>query len=551
MRLKLGIAGLVLGLATAAAAFAQMGASYRFVAFTGLIGPAGVPYQAFGLPTIGEDGTVAFFESESRQLDVNPRVFAERLGVTRIVATLEQTAPGTNATFAQFTAVSVASDGRVAVNARLVPFEAESSQPGVSVEGGGTFGLTGNTSFLDLGPASFRAGRELYVKGNRDFGNETITPLAAGLSAKGLNPLVTVGEKLPGPGESALYVSAVNGNESITYEGDISGVGDIIDATETGAVALKVKTSPSPSNTPAPLQTIYAGKPGDLRFVARSGDMAPALPSFYLSDLSPAPSIAGQDRLAFAASLTFVDGNATGTPGVRPSAVFAGRIGELAPILVAGAKVPTTSDVVFSDLSLGAVTNETGDVVFKAKILYTNGGVRTGFWIKRADGDPVLLAVDGMELPTPGGNRTVDHVDFAGPGTFNGLHQFAFRARFSNGDGYDEGIYLADTRAMIPWVRVSYPRQARDRVTRAASITIRGVAIDETGIDKVEYTVLAEKKRGGKAPTKRRLVPRLAKGDRKWEFTVPLALGINRIAVTATDKLGNVSEPLFLAILRY
>jgi len=127
--------------------------------------------------------------------------------------------------------------------------------------------------------------------------------------------------------------------------------------------------------------------------------------------------------------------------------------------------------------------------------------------------------------------------------------------------GDKDGIYLADTRAVAPWVRVIYPRKARDRVTRDAVYTISGTAEDDTGVAKVEYTVQREKngrqrlQATGKARQekhfKAKSEPKLAKGDRNWKFLVPLSVGDNRIEVTATDRLGNVSEPLVLVIRRY
>jgi hypothetical protein len=86
-------------------------------------------------------------------------------------------------------------------------------------------------------------------------------------------------------------------------------------------------------------------------------------------------------------------------------------------------------------------------------------------------------------------------------------------------------------------------------------IVLRGTAQDATGIAKIEYSVTrsVQKKKQG---TGRRIVRvttpvKLAKGDKVWSFRVPLAMGLNAITITATDKLGNVSEPLKVLVLRY
>jgi hypothetical protein len=263
--------------------------------------------------------------------------------------------------------------------------------------------------------------------------------------------------------------------------------------------------------------------------------------------LSPRPSIAANGFVAFSADLY----------GSGPvSAIFSGAPGLIAPAAVEGALVPTTADVHFSTLS-DAVVNSTGDVIFRARIYYPNESSREGIWIKRISGDPVLIAINGMMLATPDGDREVESVDFAGPGTFNDLHQFVFLATFQNGD---QGIYLADTRPGAPVVFVRTPRKARDFVTTKDRVEVSGLATDDTGVAKVEYTVSREvsaTKRGGKHGLKKnpkRFVvspARRSKGEAQWSFKVPLSIGLNLISIVATDKLGNESEPFKIRMLRY
>jgi len=370
------------------------------------------------------------------------------------------------------------------------------------------------------------------------------------LSAKGADNALLAGQVLPSPAGDVAVKTIFD--SSMDCDPFVEGyrAGTEVDVNESGKVALKVITTPSASPTPSTKQAIYAGAPHALKSVATTGDAAPGIAGFVMKDLSPRPSIASNDLVAFSATLS--GGESTS------SAVFAGQPGALHPVVKEGDAVPNTqTGAVFDDVFSSVVINETGDVIFKARIRYPNEGTRDGIWIQRASGSPVLIAIDGILLPTPSGARLVTAVDFAGPGTFNDLHQFVFRATFATGDG----IYLADTRAVAPWVRVIYPRRARDRVTQDLFYTISGTAEDDTGVEKVEYTIQREKngrdrlKATGKARKekhfKAKSEPKLAKGDRRWSFRLPLAIGDNRIEVTATDKLGNVSEPLVLVIRRY
>lgn len=524
----------------------QMGASYRLLAFTGQTAPGGGEFGNLNAPVIGADGTVAFTGGYFNGETFLPAVFAGRANSLRLVAKAGQSAPGgSGEVYSSFESVSVGPDGNVAFNASTsVPFSESEPIEGIYVEGRGEFSFPDFTDFAGLGPVSFRAGSFLALKGSVYGEFEGTVGALLQVTSSGVKRLVEADKIIP---QSSPAAYALEVFDSYPYGEFFSwGVGQAVDASESGSVALKLRVGPSPSFTPPPVQAIYAGKPGALKPVARSGDPAPGLASsFVLGDLSPAPSIASNNLLAFGARYEDV------TAESSYSAVFSGSAGALRPIVKSGDPVPTASGVVFEDVSQAAVVNETGDVVFKATIRYPNETSRQGIWIQRQSGSPVLIAVSGIKLPTPTGERIVSSVDFAGPATFNDLHQFVFRARFSNGESTEDGIYVADTRPLIPWVRVSYPRKARDRVTRAASITIRGQALDDTGIEKVEYTAERTGKKRGKAKSKTRRVAKLAKGDRHWSFRVPLALGNNRISVTATDKLGNVSEPLVLVILRY
>jgi len=525
-------------------AFAQAGASYKAIAFTGQAAPGGEGYARLGLPKLGVDATVAFLDGVDDSGIC--RVIASSFGTVRLVEKAGDTTPEGGGTFSSFEAVSVALDGRVAFNGTAQI--GETSQAGVWAEGSG---VQVPDTLVDFGPVAFRAGSLFGLKSRVEIGRDLVlTDALSILSAKGANNALLAGQVLPSPAEDVKVKTIFD--RSMYPDPFVEGyrAGTEVDVNESGKVALKVITTPAASPTPSTKQAIYVGLPNALKPVATTGDAAPGMTGFVMEDLSPRPSIASNDFVAFSATLS-------GEAEASSSAVFAGRPGALHPVVKAGDPVPGATGVVFDDVFSSVVINETGDVIFKARIRYPNEGTRDGIWIQRVSGGPVLIAVDGIQLPTPSGNQEVTAVDFAGPGTFNDLHQFVFRASFGDKDG----IYLADTRATIPWVRVIYPRKARDRVTQDSDYTISGTAEDDTGVAKVEYTVQREKngrqrlQATGKARHekhfKAKSVPKLAKGDRSWKFRVPLSIGDNRIEVTATDKLGNVSEPLVLVIRRY
>jgi hypothetical protein len=543
---RFAVVGAVM-MAFSQALHAQAGASYQLVAFTGQAAPGGGTFAHFGLPKLGADGTVAFLDGVDES--GTPRVVASYFGTLRLVGKAGAGTPEGDGTFADFSAVSVAFDGRVAFNGSAdLPNEA--TRFGIWGEG---VGAQVPDTLYDFGPVAFRAGSILGLKSQvadpSSLQSLTKVDALSILGAKGADNVLLAGQTLPSPAGVVAVKTILDG--SVYPDPFVEGyrAGTEVDVNESGHVALKVLTTPTASPTPSTRQAIYSGPRADLKSVAVSGDAAPGLADAVLADLSPRPSMASNDSVAFSA--TTMEGESSS------SAVFAGRPGALHPVVKAGDSVPGAPGVVFDDVFSSVVINETGDVIFKARIRYPNFGTRDGIWIQRVSGRPVLIAADGIQLPTPSGNQEVTAVDFAGPGTFNDLHQFVFRATFDSGDG----IYLADTRATIPWVRATYPRKARDRVTRASVYTISGMAEDDTGVAKVEYTIQREKngrkrlKATGKARHikhfKARSIPKLAKGDKRWSFRVSLSIGDNRIEVVATDRLGNVSEPLVLVIRRY
>ncbi|MGH8047276.1 MAG: DUF7453 family protein, partial [Chthoniobacterales bacterium] len=452
------------------------GSTYKIVAFTDQSAPGGDSFYHFSPPSIGADGTIAFVGVDDRSEGSISGVYAGVSGKLRRVMSLTDAVPGEpSAVFEDFGPISVSGDGSVGFNAGVTIDQGYVRGIWFETDGGasGAAGKPADFSLAVLGDVAYRSGA-VFAKGR-------ILPILHG----GLTSEVPIGALLrtvagvftapltDGLALDDLYIQSIyeDPNAYPQYASSAS-VGTSMDVNETGKVALKIAVKPSPSPTP-PNEAIYAGDPSAPKLIAKEGNPAPGLASAYLSHLSARPSIAADGQVAFSASLS-------GTPA---SAIFSGEPGAISPNALEGDLVPTTTDIHFGTLS-DAVVNSTGDVIFRAQILYPNEGTRDGIWIQRRTGPPVLLAISGMTLPTPTGDREVEGVDFAGPGTFNDLHEFVFLAKFQNGD---EGVYVADTRPGAPEVFVTRPRKPRDFLSTEDSVSVFGVATDDTGIEKVEY----------------------------------------------------------------
>lgn len=520
-------AAITVGLIPIFSAFSQ-GSTYEAAAFAGQGAPGGGTFAGFDTPRIGADGTLGFVSWLGNERSV---LIKGRAGSLARVAMSGDSAPG-GGKFDGFGPLSVSKDGLLAYRASI--FEGESLTEGLWIEGAGAAGVA--LTVVDFGFPAFRAGTVLSIKARieapRGQFDESYQDVLL-LGAPGhVNAVLNQGDPAPGFPAGATIRSLLG------YE----SAGPGLDMNESGAVALKAIVRAVPSGTPVQREAIYAGSPADLRLVAAEGRAAPGIPDGVVASLSSEPSIASNGLVAFSAHVEAGEGGSL-------DAVFAGSPTAVEPIVRTGSQVPTAPEgVVFRGFHRTAI-NETGDVVFGATIEYPDETTREGIWIKRQSGAPVLIAISGIALDSPDGPVELHSVDFAGPGSFNDLHQFVFRASTGNGGG----VYVADTRPGIPWLRLTQPRNRHEQVTQARVARIAGRAIDDTGIESVEYTVTPLGPVDGAKKKRTRVTrgPRLAKGDRNWSFDVPLAMGRNRISIVATDKLGNVSEPIEFTMIRW
>lgn len=527
---------------TAAPSARAQGCTYQVVAFTGQSAPGGGTFFHFDIPRLGARGEIGFIGMDARLDPARNGVFLGRPDEMIRVVSSGDAVPGVkDAAFVDFSAVSVSLDGGISFNSGISSdgysqglWQASASGL-VTASGGG--GGSADYTLSALGAASFRSGIALAKASvNIGFRDGSVGALFNS-AARSAADFLSEGTILDGRLVQRIYPVG-EANDS---------VGSFVDSNESGKVVLKMAVAPDSSPTPFPEEAIYAGDADQPELVAKQDEAAPGVPETFYGHFSPRPSIAANGLLAFSALLSSESGPASG--------VFSGLRGAIVPKVLEGATVPTTTDVTFGTLS-DAVVNAAGDVIFRAEVRYSNGSTRQGIWIQRLSGPPVLVAISGMSLPTPTGPREVTEVDFAGPGTFNDLHQFAFLAKF----GEEQGIYLADTRPGIPFVRATRPRRPREFVTTDRSVQVYGTATDETGVEKVEYTVAREasatKRAGGKKDRgrpKRMVVSRIkrARGDVNWNFQVPLGMGLNLISIVATDRLGHESEPYQIRMLRY
>jgi hypothetical protein len=538
-RLCAAFAGFVI--ACAPASRAEMGSSYKFVAFSGQSAPGGGVYSTFSTPRIGQDGAVGFVSVLISTSFADLRVYAGQPGALQLIAAVGDPAPGVDGfNFTSFSNVALNSSGLAVFSATA---QSEGTLSGLWTTGpklglleGDALGTSLSASVSAIEAPSLNVQGRLAAKVQLSLLSEsTSSAVALGQPGK-ITALLQEGDAAPGfPGGVVI---------SNLYEDDPEN--DRVDQNDAGMVAFKAHAVPSA--TPSSFEVLYAGQPGRLKPAAVQKNAAPGIANAIYSGFQADPSLSSDGKLAIVADLAQSDVEGVVVPS---RAVFAGVPGALKPIVRDGDTVPGKPGATFTNLAHACV-NETGDVVFKADILYPNESTRPSIWVQRIDGNPVLIAASGVMLDTPAGAKEATNVDFAGPGAFNDLHEVVFKANFAaNGSG----VYIADTRPLIPWLRLTSPRKRRDFVTMDNFIVLKGTAQDATGIAKIEYSVtrsISKKKQGASRRVMRVTTPvKLAKGDKVWSFRVPLAMGLNAVTITATDKLGNVSEPLKVLVLRY
>jgi hypothetical protein len=212
---------------------------------------------------------------------------------------------------------------------------------------------------------------------------------------------------------------------------------------------------------------IYRGQTGGIALVAREGDPAPG--GGHYGELSE-PSIGWSGQLAFLAGSTiYLDGRRIASvgdpaprggtfyslsfPAIDDSLVFRAQVndgglhdtyvtqvnGQLVEIVRVGDMAPNTGGQTFTALYSNAVVNSCGHMPFTAQL---SNGLK-GLWVYHADGNGVLLALQGKPSPVGPNYGTVygylsDRAARAGINDggyryFNNLGAVVFRTSLSDG----------------------------------------------------------------------------------------------------------------------
>ncbi|MFG0274105.1 MAG: choice-of-anchor tandem repeat NxxGxxAF-containing protein [Phycisphaerales bacterium] len=156
--------------------------------------------------------------------------------------------------------------------------------------------------------------------------------------------------------------------------------------------------------------TVYAGTPGALTLVARTGNGAPGFTGLTLASI-------GSVRMARDGGLAidgFLDG--PGVDGTNNTAIWSGAPGALTPVARTGDAAPgMPAGAVFSEFTPGgySVGDSAGTVVFKARV--AGGGVTTaddeGVWVG-APGGLTLALREGDQAPGLPAGVLMDSLQF-------------------------------------------------------------------------------------------------------------------------------------------
>ncbi len=492
-------------------------------------------------------------------------MWAGKAGAFSIVAAGGEAAPGTGGTFSDFGGLSINAAGNVAFSADLTGAERQLGY--YAVDGGGLVqAIPEAASFPDVtnftlaagGTTEYAAGNFLAVKLELEGPDNGRTSVLA--TGRPGNLRATFAEGRPAPTRAGLPGNLVferifgDGTDSFGDPGAFVGFNDdqeIIFVADVSANAGDFNRT-----------VVYAGPSTSPRVVAVSQETAPGSGGAVYERFGQ-PSLSSNGLIAFSAQtslvspdLNFKSVNAVTGANVADGgdAIFLGRPSGVEPIVRSGELVPGGgTGIVFGSFESVAV-NARGDVVFSGEILYPNAQRRPSLWLKRAGEKPVLLAATGTVFETADGLAEVTGLRFQGAGGVNDLNQVAFVLSFGGRDGF----YVADVRSGYPVLRITSPARRADQVTTRANTVIAGTAVDATGVRRVDVEVTAraatrqgpdgEKRRGRRKRVQRALT---VTADGTWSFRAPLRQGRNRVSVTATDVLGNVSPSTDFTVIRY
>lgn len=284
---------------------------------------------------------------------------------------------------------------------------------------------------------------------------------------------------------------------------------------------------------------IWTDAPGTLSLLVREGDPAPGITDAVFADFPYAIGIGDDGTVGFLARLggtgVTVDNELTVWTG-RPGALkLVAREGDPAPGLGTNVVFDTFLQAAYET---GPAVNPYGHAAFVARLRgpgITNANDDT-IWVEDGDGTLRLVVREGSVLPSVGTTSaaigTSNPALFA-PFTLHPIGGFASTTRIvfaaETAAGANEGIYAATVpdETTPPTIRINGPKR---RLTSRPSLRLSGSASDNLLLAGIEV-------KAGTAPPKR------ASGTARWSAKVRLKEGSNRINAIALDRAGNASPP--------
>ncbi len=209
--------------------------------------------------------------------------------------------------------------------------------------------------------------------------------------------------------------------------------------------------------------------------------------------------------------------------------VYAGTSQALTNLTPSGFAAPYVGpNYTVSDAYAGGIT-QTGAVAFQV-MLETGPVSNPAYFLRRASGELLPVAYVGQNILLDATPLEIAFVNYS-YGSMNDASEIPLLiadsqplARLVVARDVVDDVIIADATA--PTIRIRGPRKV---VTPRRRYRVRGVAADETALDRVEIRI-------------RRQGFRRVRGVDRWQQRVRLRPGRNRVLVRAIDASGNVSS---------
>lgn len=317
-----------------------------------------------------------------------------------------------------------------------------------------------------------------------------------------------------------------------------------LNANDSGKIVFRGTISNSASSADS---GIWTDAPGSLSLLVREGDPAPGITDATFFDFPYAIGIGDDGTVGFLARLggtgVTVDDELTVWTG-RPGALkLVAREGDPAPGL--------GNDVVFdtflqASYETGPAVNPYGHTAFVARLRgpgITNSNDDT-IWVEDGDGTLRLVVREGSTLPSSGATTAAigsSNPALFAPFTLHPIGGFASTTRVvfaaETAAGANDGIYAATVpdETTAPTIRINGPKR---RLTSRPTLRLSGTASDNLILAGIEV-------KAGSGPSKR------AAGTARWSTKVRLKSGTTRINATSLDRAGNSSVPARVIVKKH